>query len=666
MRSIKQRLVILIGLLVVFICVFLDISADRGARQALKHSVESSMLQTANQAAGSIKGMSGGKITQLEVAAARSEIVKSDVPMEEKNRVLKEEAEITNCGGYTLLDKEGNVIAGVDRGIDYASRDYFKKALDGESSMSDPIVIGNSGMVLTVCAAPVKENGKITGVLLRAGDANELSDITNRIKYGENGIAYMINKDGRVIAHPDREAVLSMKNAIDVAETDDSYKGLAEALKKAVKEKSGVNTYKFKGVKQYMAYAPIPDTDWIVVIDVPAKELLSEIKSLSYKNIIISICFIICGLIAAYRVSVNISEGITESSNVLGALAEGDLRIKISDRYLNNKDEIGDMTRAMKSMSQSLSTMIKDVKSNSLSIESESENLSIAAKEVNDVSKIVAEAIIEIAKGTNSQSGELMDISKTLNEFGNNINKVVTEIRDVDRESKVINEKANTSSDEMIHLTESVANVGNVFKAFSQKIDVFSKNVNEIDEITNVINGIAGQTNLLALNAAIEAARAGEAGKGFAVVADEIRNLAEQSKVSAEKISRLILGISEEARNTVKESSIMDSELSKQDEVIRKTMESFNSIIESINEVIPKINTVEKSVHKLNEEKDDILSKVENVSSVSINVSASAEQISASSEEMNASIEGVVGIAQSLKDMTKEMMDDVNEFKVAD
>lgn len=70
--------------------------------------------------------------------------------------------------------------------------------------------------------------------------------------------------------------------------------------------------------------------------------------------------------------------------------------------------------------------------------------------------------------------------------------------------------------------------------------DVFehlSSSSSGINTIVMNIQDIAKQTNLLALNASIEAARAGVHGRGFAVVASEVRELANRSTSSSEKIA---------------------------------------------------------------------------------------------------------------------------------
>ncbi|GAB6157028.1 methyl-accepting chemotaxis protein [Desulfotomaculum varum] len=76
------------------------------------------------------------------------------------------------------------------------------------------------------------------------------------------------------------------------------------------------------------------------------------------------------------------------------------------------------------------------------------------------------------------------------------------------------------------------------------------KHIKDTDEVIEFIKKVADQTKLLGLNAAIEAARAGNHGRGFGVVANEVRKLAEDSVVSAKKIST-ILGNIEESMKTI-------------------------------------------------------------------------------------------------------------------
>ncbi len=84
--------------------------------------------------------------------------------------------------------------------------------------------------------------------------------------------------------------------------------------------------------------------------------------------------------------------------------------------------------------------------------------------------------------------------------------------------------------------------------------------ISQVGEIVEAIRDFAGQSNLLAVNARVEAAKAGEHGRGFAVVASEIRNLAEQSRDSAQRIWKAVMQ-AEEGRRALEEASTRMSDL---------------------------------------------------------------------------------------------------------
>ena len=73
-----------------------------------------------------------------------------------------------------------------------------------------------------------------------------------------------------------------------------------------------------------------------------------------------------------------------------------------------------------------------------------------------------------------------------------------------------------------------------------------------IGNVVRSISQIAWQTKLLAFNAKIEASRAGEAGRGFEVVAQEVKELAQQTALATDDISREITAMTDEVERTTK------------------------------------------------------------------------------------------------------------------
>lgn len=446
-------------------------------------------------------------------------------------------------------------------------------------------------------------------------------------------------------------------------------KASAEVIDKVL---SGGNEYK-GGTKilnkpYEVKYVPIKDKENKVIgmffIGVERSIINQKVVKMMTIIVVIILGVMLVSFLVAVKIIKNITHPLDAAVNYFGIISEGDLSKSVGEMYLDRYDEIGDLARAARKMQMSVKDMILNVKEASKNINIQSETLYTVSEEMTASSDSVSTSISDVAKGTEDQAHDLVSITSILSDFGESLNEVVQAIKDVDMLSKDINFMANESNGKMQNLIQSVVKISSSFKEFAEKIDGLGRDINQINEITTLINNISDQTNLLALNAAIEAARAGESGRGFAIVAEEIRNLAEQSKISSENINKLISGISNESNAIIKNTDTMSKELDGQVQIINENINSFKKIVGAVDGIIPRINSINNSTVSINEEKNSILEKIEKAASVSQETAATSEQIAASSQEMNASAEEVSSTAQFLTNMTKEVMEKVNNFNI--
>lgn len=157
----------------------------------------------------------------------------------------------------------------------------------------------------------------------------------------------------------------------------------------------------------------------------------------------------------------------------------------------------------------------------------------------------------EISKKIKTLSGDLMTIGerakrrveRTESNMGGTMDSIKSMVG-------LLSELSTIAESTSVSLRETSANtieiesrmkfVDEFLNEFNVTMGEIQKNNEAIGDIIEDVDNIASQTNLLALNATIESARAGAAGKGFAVVAGEIKELANQSKSSAERINKTI------------------------------------------------------------------------------------------------------------------------------
>ncbi len=163
-----------------------------------------------------------------------------------------------------------------------------------------------------------------------------------------------------------------------------------------------------------------------------------------------------------------------------------------------------------------------------------------------------------ISSSTSEIAATVSQQERVANEQASSVNETTTTMDELRASSRQSAEQAEAAAGRVRQMLVMAAgdNNGSVsLKRRSQDIAGqvigLSEQLGQISNITSLVSDLASQTNMLAINAAVEAVRAGERGKGFGVVAAEIRQLADQSRRSAEKIDELLSGIQKATNATV-------------------------------------------------------------------------------------------------------------------
>ncbi|WP_292933452.1 methyl-accepting chemotaxis protein [Noviherbaspirillum sp.] len=205
----------------------------------------------------------------------------------------------------------------------------------------------------------------------------------------------------------------------------------------------------------------------------------------------------------------SITVPLQDAVGIAKRVAAGKLGAQIT---ISGKDETSELLRALHEMDESLSTIVRQVRT--------------GTDQIGTASGEISTGNTDLSARTESQASALEETASSMEQLTDTVRHNAENAQQANRLVKSASESAVKGG---VVVSQVVDTMGSI-KESSRKIV----------DIIGVIDGIAFQTNILALNAAVEAARAGEQGRGFAVVATEVRTLAQRSAQAAREIKDLI------------------------------------------------------------------------------------------------------------------------------
>jgi methyl-accepting chemotaxis protein len=419
-------------------------------------------------------------------------------------------------------------------------------------------------------------------------------------------------------------------------------------------EKYLVNPYKVEG------------TDWILASFITQKELQSGAREIMNVVIVSAVFILVLVSILANFISSSITKPILAVTSRVKDFADLDFSAnkQLSEKYLNRKDETGDMIRSLKIMRENVAEFIRKAGDTTEHIAASSEELTATSHQAATASEEVAKTIEEIAKGASDQAKDTEITANNIEALGNLLEQNFNYTKELNVAAVQIEKQKEEGFlilKELINKTQENSNASsNVYNIIMSN----NESAEKIDSASTMIQSIAEQTNLLALNAAIEAARAGEAGKGFAVVADEIRKLAEQSNNFTNDIKTIINELKAKSQSAVDLMQQSKQVVEEQAGSVKATEGRFEGIAAAIDVVKNIIEKLNNSTNLMSQNKDKIIELTQNLSAISEENAAGTEETAASMEEQSATIQEIANAGSKLATVAEELRLSIDKFRI--
>ncbi|MGY3664377.1 MAG: methyl-accepting chemotaxis protein [Roseburia sp. 1XD42-69] len=563
----------------------------------------------------------------------------ADASKADHDQVLKEARNTYEFYGIALYSLEGSLLSsdGENYGTDIKETSLLSLMRETDNlTIADPMV--TQDFVGIPMGIPVKSQGETWGYLVGIYKYDLLSDVLGAIHIGQNGMAILVNQDGKIVGHPTTDMVRQELNIYDL----DTSASAHSIFDRMVSRETGQALGFINGQESYVAFSPVRGTRWSFAVEVPKTDYMASTNLALLNTLVGTFGTLIVALFLIWITTTMISSQLKSAILRVNRLAQGDLTSMVEVKKTGDEVEI--LSASLDSTVQSINGYIMEIQrvldnisKGNLNVTAEGEykgdfhvlkeSLTQIITSMNEMMKQTSNTALRLtdtAQSMSAQSEELQQAALTQTNAMDDLNRKVENIQgnlnDVSDNTKETKQRA-------AEIAEQIADGNQKMQELTQAMEAISRNAADITKISKLMEDIAQQTSILALNASVEAQRVGEAGKGFAVVAEEVRTLAGQSTEAAQNTVEIIDTTSHLIRKGVK----LTAETSRALSEINKGSDAVTAISNRLSDTV---DIQEESLRGVSQRIEDLssitrqnLQCAENTAAVSLSLDAESKKL---------------------------------------
>lgn len=571
--------------------------------------------------------------------ASDKRLTDPDASQSDYTEVLKDARNTYELYGIALYSNLGNIITadGQTYGTNIKGTTLLSLMQETDNlTIADPVIADT--YVGIPMGIPVKSEGETWGYLVGTYKYDMLSDVLGAIHIGQNGMALLVNEEGKVVGHPSTDIVREEVNIYDL-DTSASAHAIFDRM---LSRETGTAQGFINGQDSYVAFCPVRGTRWSFAVEVPKTDYMASTNLALLNTLVGTFGTLVVALFLIWVTTTMISSQLKNAISRVNGLARGDLTSHIEVKKTG--DEVEVLSSSLESTVESINGYILEIQrvldnisKGNLNVTADGEyrgdfhvlkeSLTQIITSMNEMMKQISHTALRLtdtAQNMSAQSEELQQAALTqtnaMDDLNTKVENIQGNLNDVTQNTRETKQRAS-------EIAEQIADGNRKMQELENAMEAIAHNAEDISKISKLMEDIAQQTTILALNASVEAQRVGEVGKGFSVVAAEVRTLAGQSSDAAKNTVEIIDTTSQLIRKGVK----LTAETSRALEEINKGSHAVTTISNQLSETV---DIQEESLRGMSQRIEDLssitrqnLQCAENTATVSIELDTESKKL---------------------------------------